>query len=359
MKSVFEGAALVAATVVALAAAVFGMPQRSFAAQDGELWEVTTQMNVPGMPAGAMGSSTAKFCRGGDPRQDAARQPDTKDCKVEKLEQSATHLTMTLSCPQGRMTLDQTYNAARTSYKGTMRMTSKEGEMVMNTAGRKVGTCDAQQARREREERVATAKSDAARYQAQAAAQRKQSEASQIQACQKALDAMDFRRFGQYSRESCAEGSQLRGIMMGDDGQKKVFGSCCAKVSDFCSRLQTEEGFLKAKGDEQAAASCGLSGAQIKAKLCPRAAEKQSLAFLGHYCPVEAKPLAQQHCAGRDYTSAQTGRFGEFCRAYLANADFEERSAKQSSSPAVPAPVQAVGKGINEGLNKLKGLFGR
>ncbi|HEX5477883.1 MAG TPA: DUF3617 family protein, partial [Burkholderiales bacterium] len=236
MKKVFDVAAFVAPAVAALAFAAFGAPQRSFAAQDGELWEVTSQMNVPGMPAGAMGSRTAKVCRGSDPRQDAARQSDTKDCKVEKLEQNATHLTMTLSCPQGRMTVDQTYNAARTSYKGTMRMASKEGEMVMNTAGRKVGSCDAQQARREREERVATMKSDAARYQAQAAAQRKQGEESQVQACQKALDAMDIRQFGQYSRESCAEGSQLRGIMTGIEGQKQVFASCCAKVSGFCSR---------------------------------------------------------------------------------------------------------------------------
>lgn len=355
MKKALGVAALVAATVATLAA-----PQLAQAAQDGQLWEVTSQMNVPGMPAGALGARTARVCRGNDPREDAAKQSDTKDCKVEKLEQSATHLAMTLSCPQGRMTIDQTYNAARTSYKGTMRMASKDGEMVMNTSGRKLGTCDAGQAKREREQRVAKMQSDSARYQAQAEAQQKQSQQTQIQVCQQALDTMEVQRFNQYNRETCAPGSQLRGMMTGIEGQKQVFASCCAKVSDFCARLQTENGFLKAKGDEQAAAACGLSSAKIKAKLCPRAAEKQSLAFLGHYCPVEAKPLAQEHCAGRDYTSAQTGKFGEFCRAYLANADFEDASRSQARpSTDIPAPVEAVGKGINKGFNKLKGLFGR
>ncbi|MDH4192309.1 MAG: hypothetical protein OEW21_19145, partial [Betaproteobacteria bacterium] len=44
----------------------------ALAAGSDELWEVTTQMNIPGLPAG-MGGSTQQVCRDKDPRKDATR----------------------------------------------------------------------------------------------------------------------------------------------------------------------------------------------------------------------------------------------------------------------------------------------
>ena len=115
----------------------------------------------------------------------------------------------------------------------------------------------------------------------------------------------------------------------------------------------TREGFLKAKADENAAQMCGVTTASIKAAQCPKAAQSESLAFLGAYCPVEAKPIAQQHCAGRDYTSKMGGKYARFCEAYLANADFEKPRA------ASPSTTDTVKQGVSKGLDKLKGLFGR
>jgi hypothetical protein len=156
--------------------------------------------------------------------------------------------------------------------------------------------------------------------------------------------------------------------------------ACNAKVVEFCRHFQTQEGFVKARGDEAAAQTCGVSTASIKAAQCPRAVNGGSLAFLGAFCPVEAKPIAQEHCAGRDYTSKMAGKYAVFCDSYLANADFEKggraRPAAQSghspsaSQPATPAsgtqsqseapsPADQVQQGITQGLDKLKGLFGR
>ena len=79
----------------------------------------------------------------------------------------------------------------------------------------------------------------------------------------------------------------------------------------------------------------------------------QSLAFLGRYCLAEAKPIAQQNCVGRDYTSKMGGKYDDFCTAYLAQASLEKPAAQPAS-----VKDQATDQ-VKQGINKLKGLFGR
>ena len=118
---------------------------------------------------------------------------------------------------------------------------------------------------------------------------------------------------------------------------------------------------------------CGVSVASIKAANCPKSAKHRSPSSAA-YCPVEAKPIAMEHCTGRDYTSKHGGKYNAFCTNYLANADFERppgaapaRPAAPPRHPTVPAPdaepPQSTGdqvkQGVSKGLDKLKGLFGR
>src|SRR5678815_3366104 len=121
MKRILGGACL------ALAVTVGG------AADTGDLWEVTTQMNMPG--------GTRQVCtEKGDPKK--AMQREDGKCKMTDLKETGTRIQMTFQCPEGTGTMDTTFNAARTEYKGTMKMTSKQGEMTMNMQGRKIGACD-------------------------------------------------------------------------------------------------------------------------------------------------------------------------------------------------------------------------
>jgi len=62
------------------------------------------------------------------------------------------------------------------------------------------------------------------------------------------------------------------------------------------------------------------------------------------------KPIAQEHCVGRDYTSKQGGKYAKFCEAYLAHASLEKPPASTTDS---------VKQGVSKGLDKLKGLCGR
>ena len=133
MKQILGGAFVAACLALLVGAAS--------AAGSDDLWEVTTQMNIPGMPSG-MGGQTRQVCtEKGDAKTAMARE-DSK-CKVTDFKETGTRIQMTVQCPDGTGTIDNTYNAARTEYKGTMKMTSKQGEMTMAMQGRKVGTCDA------------------------------------------------------------------------------------------------------------------------------------------------------------------------------------------------------------------------
>jgi hypothetical protein len=325
-------------------------------AQTGELWEITSQMNIPGMPAG-MGAQTQRVCQGDDPeRRAAAEKKGREECKVTDKKQTATRLQVTMVCKQGTMTIDQQYNADRSEFKGSMKMTSKEGDLTVNTTGRKVGPCDVQQANRERDAQIAAMQKQAAAAQAQGAAAMKQYADGQIKNCSSALENMrwrEFHVFGQCYKKTdanCKSNMETSNKM-----SPEIWKTCTARVAEFCKRYQTQEGFLKASGDEDAAQMCGVTTAAIKAEQCPKAAQGGSLAFLGSYCPVEAKPIAQEHCVGRDYTSKMGGKYAGFCERYLATNSLEKPAAQSAAQKA----TDQVKQGVSKGLDKLKGLFGR
>jgi len=121
------------------------LPLAAVAQGSGELWEITSQMNMPGMPAG-MGAQTQRVCQGDDPERAAQQQGrDKKDCKVTDRKQSGNRTTISMSCADGTtMVIDQQFNAARTEFTSTMSMKSKkDGDMTMTQTGRKIGACDA------------------------------------------------------------------------------------------------------------------------------------------------------------------------------------------------------------------------
>jgi hypothetical protein len=358
-----------------LGCVLLALPLCAAAQNTGDLWEISSQMNIPGMPAG-MGAQTQRVCQGDDPERRAASDKDQKDCKVTDRKQTATRTTISMTCKQGTMTVDQQYNAARTEFKGSIKMTSKDGDFTMNTTGRKVGACNMQEAKREQDQKMAAMKKQSDDHMAQARAQQKGDSDRQLKECATGAENMEFGRLGIYGQCYKKSDKNCQGMMDGvSQVSPELVKGCTARTAEYCKRYQTQEGFLKAKGDEAAAKGCGVSTASIKAAQCPRALQSESLAFLGAFCPVEAKPIAQVHCVGRDYTSKMGGKYNAFCTSYLANADFEKQGGSRpapSQGGAKPAPSQSgsqpapapsgsdqVKEGINQGLDKIKGLFGR
>ena len=334
-----------------LATVLVALPIAAVAQDTGELWEITSQMNIPGMPAG-MGGQTQRVCQGDDPARRAANDKDQKDCKVTDKKQTATRLQVTMTCKQGTMTIDQQYNAAHTEFKGSMKMNTKDGDFTINTTGRKVGACNVQQAAKERDEKTAAMKKQGELAMAQGAAAQKQYADTLIKQCTTAVDNMNWAGLGVYGQcyKKTDDAKCKSEMQTSNQINPEIAKSCNARAAEFCKRYQTQEGFLKAKADENAAQLCGVTTASVKAAQCPKAAQGGSLVFLGAYCPVEAKPVAQEHCTGRDYTSKMGGKYARFCESYLAHNSLEK--------PPATATDQ-VKQGVSKGLDKLKGLFGR
>jgi len=361
------------------------LPFACIAADDGELWEVTTQMNIPGMPAGmaGMGGGAQRVCTGKDPKEDATRRPDMQKCKVVDSKQTATRFTVTMSCPDGQAVIDQTYNAARTEYKGTMTMKSKDGDMVMNMSGRKVGTCDVQQARKAREDKAAKMKGEAEAAAAAGAKmqadQMKSMTAQVTKACDEATANMDARRFPK--EQMAATGMP-----------KEAVAACDARRKELCTNFQTEAGFSRAsthQGNLKAAGElCAVQPDKLKASLCGNALKNESLNFLSrqcpaevkqagskfcpkgvqteawHYvakqCPADSKMLFAKNCAGRQYTALKDAKMRNMCTALaLPEGEGEDRPAPAQAEAKKPTTAQQLEQGFGKGLDKLKGLFGR
>lgn len=318
------------------------------AANIGELWEVSTVMNVPGMPAG-MGSQKSQVCRD----KDAPAGPPRSDCKISNHKRSGLTESMTVSCPrQDAMQVEMTYNAARTEYKGTM----KSGDMVINTSGRKVGACDPQVAKAQTDAKVAAAKKQGA----EASAQLAKVNDGRIKGCAEAVETMNVSKLDVIPM--CAQNPATCKLSPQDKDGLRVQTACRASADEYCKRYQTMDGFLKARGDEQGARLCKTTPQQVRASLCPRAAQTENLAFVGRQCPAEAKPIAKAHCVGRDYTSKRD-KYTDFCVAYLSQHGGEEDSGGPAGRPAAEKKAATTGDKVNDaaqqGINKLKGLFGR
>jgi hypothetical protein len=345
------------------------------AAQSGELWEITTQM--PGMPAGMM--KPQRVCQGDDPERARAAQKDNENCKVTDKKNTATRTQITMVCKSGTMSIDQKYNAARTEFTSTMSMKGKDGDFTMNMTGKKVGACDAVAARKEQDAKMAAVKKQAEVGQAQGAAAMKQAEDQMIKQCATAVDKMQYSGLGMNGQcyRKPANDKDCKSAMSAQSQMRpEVAKACNAHTAEFCKRLQTPTGFMKAESQvESAATMCGVSTKSIKASICPRAEKDGSLGFLGAHCPVEAKPLADVQCVGRDFTSKQGGKFAAFCMNYMANKDFESGKRERPAAASAPAPASASGsapektqgekstdavkEGVSKGIDKLRGLFGR
>ena len=144
------------AAVLALSAAVFAQGPR----RDGK-WEVTTQMEMAGMPAGrGMPAITVTQCitkeQAEDPQKMVPQPPprggQQSDCKVSDYKMLGNKVTWTMKCttPQA-VAVDGTGEVTygNDTYEGTMTMnmtTARGGQsmpmqMTMKMNGKRLGDC--------------------------------------------------------------------------------------------------------------------------------------------------------------------------------------------------------------------------
>jgi len=122
----------------------FALVASSLASAQGkdDLWEVSTKMEMPGMPM-AMPAQTNRVCLGKN-RKDEEFVPKHGDCRMVDSKRVGNKFTYKMDCAgDDPTTVDGTINFGNNVYDGQMRMTMKKTRdtMDLTLTGKRVGDC--------------------------------------------------------------------------------------------------------------------------------------------------------------------------------------------------------------------------
>jgi hypothetical protein len=128
---------------IVLALAFAASPQASAQGKD-DLWEVSTKMEMPGMPM-AMPPQTRRVCLGKN-QKDEEFVPKQGDCRMVESKRVGNKFTYKMDCAGNNpTTIDGAITFGDNVYDGQMRMTMKQTKDTMNMTftGKRVGDCAA------------------------------------------------------------------------------------------------------------------------------------------------------------------------------------------------------------------------
>jgi hypothetical protein len=135
----YQSAGAVAVLIAALAASL------PVAAQGkDELWEISSKMDMPGMPM-AIPPQVNRVCVGKN-RKDEDLVPRQSDCRMVDSKRMGSKFTYKMACTgKEPMTMVGEMNFGTNAYDGQMRMTMTKTNDTMNMAvsGKRVGDCTA------------------------------------------------------------------------------------------------------------------------------------------------------------------------------------------------------------------------
>ncbi len=287
-------------------------PLTAFSAPDtGELWQITTSMEMEGMPM-AMPQQTSKACLPKDRKSDAAI-PKDESCRTTDLRKSGNKTSYKIVC-QGKNKMTGTgefEDQGSDGYRGKMRMTgTMDGEkmdMTQKFSGKRIGTC-------KYEEPAAIAK----KYQEQADKQKQMS-------CKESVDALNVHMFTMKDSPCAA--------------QKPEF---CQRVSALSQQMREPDGYeaavRKHSNWQELMRACNQDPAAVTRSVCKRATDTRKWEFVAVQCAAESKVLAKKNCEGRDYTEAMESEFAPICRRYAAASLNKSGSSKAKAGKKETAP---------------------
>lgn len=314
------------------------------AAGNDELWAVTTKMEMEGMPF-AMPGQTSNVCiekgKQNDPNRAVPADKD-RNCTMSDVKVSGNRSSWKMKCTgKDPMTGSGEMTSGNGSYTGKMQMHSADGDMTMNYAGKRIGSCDYA-----KDNPSAQAHAMIAEHQAA-------SEQERVKECKQALDDDAYSHF---LKPDCSWAPDPQ-------SKKLCAGMACPDMRpQMCARLSkrmsgSDEDYMDVAGNKDArklTQECGLPYEKATRAFCKRQLEAKDYQKVAEYCDKEAKPLFDKHCAGRDYTAAMDSGYGPICQRYgkWKSSSGEDASAESKPNNSNPA------KAILDGAKNLKGMFG-
>ncbi len=294
--SIAAGLAFVSATCVA--------------AGKGEMWEITTKMEMEGMPAMPMPAS--KVCIPKGQEKDPNRAvPEDKNCKTSDVKVSGNKMSWKMKC-EGKDAMSGSGEMifGDGTYSGKMKMHDKDGDMVMVYNGKRIGSCDVAVENKRMEEMIQ--------------APGKALLAEQRADCKKLLDKGGkelVEGYGLFVFQGmhCTDMKKsMCDKVRAQSSEYAVYGALVQDEKDAAS-FRKEVG---AQAPKPLVAECGFDMAKILPTVCQKAkGEAAKSGFIAAKCPGEAQALAKQHCEswGRDYSSDQDNVYAPICAKYSKN----------------------------------------
>ena len=124
---------------IAVAATSFTLALPAAAAGEGEWWEMTTRMEMPGMPA-MPGGQAVKFCRVKGDESKPVQSKDDKDCTVSNVWNAGNTMSFNMKCTgKDAMTGSGEMTSTPTTFNQKIKMRSGGEDMTMVSTGKRIG----------------------------------------------------------------------------------------------------------------------------------------------------------------------------------------------------------------------------
>jgi hypothetical protein len=134
------------ALIIVVIAAVLSAVSISFAGsgpnmQEG-LWEITTKMEMPGMPM-SMPSMTHTQCITNENMVPRGSSQQAEECKITETKVEGDTVTWTMKCdsPEGNIKAIGKITYSGDTFKGTIKMTMQGMETIQHLSGHRIGNC--------------------------------------------------------------------------------------------------------------------------------------------------------------------------------------------------------------------------
>ncbi len=327
-------------------------------AAPGEYWEITSQMDMPGMPV-AMPAQTSKVClpKGGEGDPNRTQGKDS-NCTFTDMQRSGKTVKFKGTCVNGhgdKMNVSGETTHDSNSFKTKMQMSGdshgRPMNMSMNTSGKRVGgSCDAEEVAR--------------KAQAQADEGRKMAAKAQADACAVGANPDTLLvSSGHYvgDKPMCSNKKEYcQAVRDQFQHDAKAYEQLVAREEQYKSNKDTASLSI--------ARICGLDLGAMKKAVCKNSVHSGPAEFMDKNCGArEAKEYreyarTQDSCA-RDYTSPDQQ---ESCRN-LAKCGSDvcgpgddaprKEAAKSGGSDKSSDSGKSKSDSVLDGAKKLRGLL--
>jgi len=334
-------------------ASLSGLLANNANAVQGEWWEITSKMEMPGMPPemagmmGSMGAQKQKVCLAKGQQADPAATSKDDNCTISDMRQSGNTVKFNMKCTgKDAMTGSAELTHTPNNFTQKIKMRQDGEDMLMTSTGKRIGgACDADELRKKGEAMAA-----------QADAQNKKQTAAMCDTSK--YTAKDWAIYS----------NQFIGAKPLCPGKQKdlcqVMNKEAPRNVDVFTLLQSQQ-----SSRESTVKACGINMATTQKSLCKNRALKGPEHFLAENCPAELKVYRElvrkrQDCEERGFTS---GEELKSCMGgkelTLDDGDGNSSTSSSQSSSQAGATNKEEKKGINskdvlDGAKQLKGLFG-